>query len=213
VLEAVLRIFRVFKVRESGNVEFWVSNLVIMASTIIGVYLAAQAGYKTAIEFEVARSERDGYYLRRALLDEVKDNLQVVDEWSAATEKTLRTRISADYFLPTDSWVSYWADKNGWSSSRITPEAIRLKTFIWETMKEQSITFQLPSELISGVRRFNDNMEANGADILKQDWKAGRAAKNIESEVKKMREQIVPLFEKDIAELRESLRQRSVQVR
>jgi hypothetical protein len=37
------RVLRIFKVRESGNAEFWLSNLFIMASTIIGVYLAAQA--------------------------------------------------------------------------------------------------------------------------------------------------------------------------
>ena len=73
-------ILRIFKVRESGNAEFWVSNLVVMASTIIGVYLAAQAGFATALQFEVARSERDGYYMRRALIDEVKDNLAAVDE-------------------------------------------------------------------------------------------------------------------------------------
>ena len=76
-----MRILQVFKVRESGNVEFWVSNLVIMVSTVLGVYLAAQAGYKVALEFEVARGERDGYYMRRALLDELKDNLDTVKAW------------------------------------------------------------------------------------------------------------------------------------
>lgn len=208
-----MRIFKIFKVRESGNVEFWVSNLVIMASTIIGVYLAAQAGYKTAIDFEVARSERDGYYMRRALVDEVKDNLAVVEEWSQGMEKTLRARISDSYFLPADSWVTYWAEKGGWSNSKITPEALRLKTFIWETMKEQSITFQLPPELLSGVRRFNDNMETNLAEIRTQNWKAGRAAKAIEEDMRKAREELIPAFEKDLAELRESLKRKEVIVR
>jgi hypothetical protein len=69
-------IVRIFRVRESGNAEFWIANLVVMASTIIGVYLAAQAGFKTALQFEVARSERDGFYMRRALLDELKDKLE-----------------------------------------------------------------------------------------------------------------------------------------
>src|SRR6516162_2510309 len=102
---------RIFKVRESGNAEFWLSNLFIMASTIIGVYLAAQAGFTTALQFEVARSERDGYYLRRALLDEVKDNLDSVDDWSQSFEKVLRNRISDSYFLPSDTWTMYWSDK------------------------------------------------------------------------------------------------------
>lgn len=87
-------IVRIFRVRESGNTEFWIANFVVMASTIIGVYLAAQAGFKTALQFEVARSERDGFYMRRALLDEVKDNLSSVDDWSQTFEKALRNRIS-----------------------------------------------------------------------------------------------------------------------
>ena len=80
----------------------------------IGVYLAAQAGFTTALQFEIARSDRDGYYMRRALLDEVKDNLASVDDWSGSLEKAMRNRISADYFLPTDTWVEYWSEKNGW---------------------------------------------------------------------------------------------------
>lgn len=211
-----MRVLRIFKVRESGNAEFWVSNLVIMISTILGVYLAAQAGYKTAVEFEAARNERAGYYMRRSLVDEVKDNLQAIDDWSAEFEKTLRARISADYFLPTDDWVTYWADKNGCcnpGSSSPQPEAIRIKTYIWETMKEQSTTFELPSESISAIRRFYDNIEANGNYIQSKSWKSGRAAKRIMEDVKKMREEVVPALEKDIAELREILKSKSVAVR
>ena len=51
----IAQFFRIFKVRETGNAEFWISHLMIMASTVLGVYLAAQAGYKAALEFEVAR--------------------------------------------------------------------------------------------------------------------------------------------------------------
>jgi len=125
-----------------------------MASTVLGVYLAAQAGFKTALQFEIARSERDGFYMRRALLDEVKDNLESVDDWSQSFEKALRNRISDSYFLPTDSWLVYWSDKNGWSNAGIAPDELKMRTFVWETMKQQSITFQLSPQLLSGVRRF-----------------------------------------------------------
>ena len=204
---------RIFKVRESGNAEFWLSNLFIMASTIIGVYLAAQAGFTTALQFEVARSERDGYYMRRALLDEVKDNVASVGEWSSAFEKALRNRISDQYFLPSDSWTTYWSDKNGWSNAGIHPDELKMKTFIWETMKQQAITFQLAPELLSGVRRYYDSMEGNMKDILTRDWKAGPAAKAILEDTQRMREVIVPAFEKDIAERRASLEAMSVPVK
>ncbi len=204
---------RIFKVRESGNAEFWLSNLFIMASTIIGVYLAAQAGFKTALEFEVARSERDGYYMRRALLDEVKDNLASVDEWSGAFEKALRNRISDQYFLPSDSWTAYWSDKNGWSNAGIIPDELKMQTFVWETMKQQAITFQLAPELLSGVRRFYDSMDGNMKEVRGREWKAGPAAKAILEDTKRMREETVPAFEKDIAGLRESLLAREVPIK
>jgi hypothetical protein len=198
-------VLRILKVRESGNAEFWVSNLFIMASTIIGVYLAAQAGFSTALQFEIARSDRDGYYMRRALLDEVKDNVAAADEWSAGMEKTLRNRISADYFLPTDNWVDYWSEKGGWQSSRIKPDEVKMQTFVWETMKQQTITFQLAPQLLSGVRRYYDAMEGNMKEMLGTDWKSAKAAKAIVEDTKRMREEIIPAFERDIAELRDKL--------
>jgi hypothetical protein len=204
---------RIFKVRESGNAEFWLSNLFLMASTIIGVYLAAQAGFSTALQFEVARSERDGYYMRRALLDEVKDNLDSVDDWSKSFEKVLRNRISEQYFLPGDSWTDYWSGKNGWSNAGVMPDELKMKTFVWETMKQQAVTFQLAPELLSGVRRYYDSMDGNMKDVRSQEWKAGPAAVAILEDTKRMRNEIIPAFEKDIAELRASLIARSVPVR
>ena len=207
------RVTRIFKVRESGNAEFWISHLIVMASTVLGVYLAAQAGFKTAMQFEIARSERDGYYMRRALLDEVKDNLASVDEWSGAFEKTLRNRISDQYFLPSDTWTVYWSDKNGWSNAGVAPDELKMKTFVWETMKQQAITFQLAPELLSAVRRYYDGMDGNMKDVLGREWKAGPAARAILEDTKRMREDVVPAFEKDIAELRESLVAQAVPVR
>jgi hypothetical protein len=206
-------IARIFRVRESGNAEFWIANLVVMASTVIGVYLAAQAGFKTALQFEVARSERDGFYMRRALLDEVKDNLSSVNDWSQTFEKALRNRISDSYFLPSDTWIMYWSDKNGWSNAGIHPDELKMKTFVWETMKQQTITFQLAPQLISAVRRYYDSMDGNMKDVLSHQWKAGPAAKAILEDTQRMRDDIVPAFEKDIAEFRVSLEAQGVPVK
>jgi hypothetical protein len=207
------RVLRIFKVRESGNAEFWLSNLFIMASTIIGVYLAAQAGFTTAMQFEIARNDRDGYYMRRALLDEVKDNLAAVDEWSGGMEKAMRNRISADYFLPTDTWVDYWSEKGGWQNSHVKPDEVKMQAFVWETMKQQAITFQLAPQLLSGVRRYYDAMEGNMKEVRGGEWKAARAAKAILDDTKRMRDETVPAFEKDIAELRANLTRTGVPVK
>ena len=61
--------------------ELWINNAVVLSSTVLGVYLAARAGYRTAVDVSVINQLREGYYLRRALCDEVKDNLDTVDRW------------------------------------------------------------------------------------------------------------------------------------
>jgi hypothetical protein len=202
------RCLKMLKVRESGNAEFWVANLIVLLSTVLGVYLAAQAGYKTAMEFEVNRADRDGYYMRRALLDEVKENLAKVDEWGAGIEKALRARISDQYFLPTDSWYDYVSNKSGWKNW--TVDEIKMNTFVWETMKQQNGTFQISPKSLSAVRRYYDSMEGNGKDVRKQDWKAGVAAKAIVEDTTKMRVEIVPALEKELAKLQTRLAAKGV---
>jgi hypothetical protein len=199
------RIVHIFKVRDTGNAEFWVANLIVLVSTVLGVYLAAQAGYKAAMEFEVARADRDGYYLRRALLDEVKENLDKVDEWGAGVEKTLRNRISTDYFLPTDTWHSYFSEKSGWKGGNWAPDEIKMNTFVWETMKQQSTTFHLSPKVLSAVRRYYENMDNNDKDIRSRDWKAGVAAKAIVTDTRKMRDEITPALEADLNRLKSRL--------
>ena len=141
------RVLRIFKVRESGNAEFWLSNLFIMASTIIGVYLAAQAGFTTAMQFEIARSDRDGYYMRRALLDEVKDNLASVDEWSAVRKGYAQPHFGR-VFPAVRHLGGLLVRQRRLVEPDIAPDELKMKTFVWETMKQQTITFQLAPQLL-----------------------------------------------------------------
>lgn len=80
-----------FRVREKDNAEFWVSHRIILASTVFGVYLAASAGYDAALSFESLRSDKQGYYMRRALSDELDDNLKDAQKWTT-------------HFIEGDAW-------------------------------------------------------------------------------------------------------------
>jgi hypothetical protein len=177
----MLRVLQIFKVRDQGNAEFWVSNLMIVFSTILGVYLAAQAGYKTAIEFELARGDRDGYYMRRALLDEVKDNLETADKWSQ------------------------WMAQDGWRFRGGDPNAFKLQSYVWDTMKEQAITFQLAPMVLTGIRRYYDNASIHAINLAKGQGTGMDAAKALLEDTKKVREETVPAMEKDIATLKARL--------
>lgn len=235
----MLRVFGIFRVKESGNLEYWVSQVVVLTSTVMGVYLAAQAGYSTAIQFEVTRGEREAYYLRRALLDEVKSNLRTVNDWSNAYEKALREKIDPAYFEPTDTWVSFFHDKNGWAhlgelthpyergrlhaydtekrkalqaSNELIPGEFKLKTFVWDTMKQQVATFQIPPELLSAVRNYYDDMDGNVKDVRSNTEKAANASVAIMEDTRRMRDEVVATFENEMAQLRASLERKGVTV-
>jgi hypothetical protein len=192
------------------SMEMLFTSLVQVVSTVVGVYLAARAAHRNTVNLETSRALRDNYYMRRALLDEVRDNLAAIESWAANIERALRNTVHADYFLPTDSWVTYWSDKNGCERGNVAPDEIKMKTYVWEAMKQQSTTFQLPPDMLSAVRRFYDNMEKNDKDMRSKTWKAGPAAKAITGDTMRMRTELVPLFEKNTARLRAKLEAASV---
>jgi hypothetical protein len=226
----ISRFFRIFKVRETGNAEFWVSNLVIMASTVLGVYLAAQAGYKTALEFEVARGERDGYYMRRALLDELRDNLDSVKTWGVQFQEHLdkytaikshleELQKNADPAMVADghSWVAWWKTGAAFPHTfqHDNPSPLKLSTFTWDTLKQQSSTFQLPSDMISAVRRYYSAIDSDMADVATRSQlaKAQQAAVAIWQNTRRMRMEILPALEKELAEVRASLVSKGIPIK
>jgi hypothetical protein len=239
-LNRLQQVFAIFKVREKNNLEYWVSQLVVLTSTVLGVYLAAQAGYSTAIQFEMTRGEREAYYVRRALLDEVKSNLRTVDEWGAAYEKALREKVDEAYFEPTDTWVTFFRDKQGWAhlgeltnpqertkigyygsekhkalqaQNTLLPDELKMKTFVWDTMKQQVATFQIPPELLSAVRTYYDTMDGNVKDVRSNTEKAAIAAVAITEATRRMRDEVVTTFQNEMAELRSSLERKGVTLR
>lgn len=157
-------------------------------STVLGVYLAAQAGYRTALDFETARTERESYYMRGALLDELKDNLSLADA------------------------ISTNMVENGWRVRGSDPEIFKLQGYVWETMKEQSITFQIPSEVLTGVRRYYDKAGGYARSLAVGQGTAIEAANAWKQDTADMREKVVPAMERDIAALREKLVRRGLEL-
>jgi len=226
----ILQFSRIFKVRETGNAEFWISNLVIMASTVLGVYLAAQAGYTTALEFEVARGERDGYYMRRALLDELKDNLDAVKVWGVQFQEHLdkdpaisahrqELQKNADPAMVADgqAWVAWWKAGTAFQHTyqNDNPSPLKLPTFTWDTLKQQSITFQLPSEMISAVRQYYSAIDSDMADVSNRSQlsRTQEAAVAIWQNTRRLRLEVLPTLEKDLAEVRAGLISKGIPIK
>lgn len=139
----------VFDVTGSKNREFWFGHLVVLIATVMAVYLAASAGLKTAIEFELVKSDRDSYYMRTALLDEVKDNVQSLDTWG----KEYRGGNARKFMNH--------------------PDDFKMDYFIWNTMKYNPGTFEIPGDILTGVRRYYRDADAT---LRKMTSKAPAAA-------------------------------------
>ncbi len=112
--------------------EFWVGHLLVMISTVLGVYLAAHSGLKTAVEFDAISSDRDNYYLRANLRDEIKYNISI-----------------AEKFIVT-------IDKFG-SFHRSNYPAFQ--TYVMDTMKEQSNTLKTPNVILNGMLMYYDRVD------------------------------------------------------
>jgi hypothetical protein len=79
-------------------------------------------------------------------------------------------------------------------------------------MKQQSVTFQLPADFLSDVRRYYRDIAANMQDVSTRARldRQRRAAVTIWTETRHMREAVVPGFEKRLAKLREDLLRRGI---
>jgi len=192
-MQRLTQALKIFRVRETGNLEFWISHAVVLLSTVLGVYLAALAGYKTAIEFEAVRTDRDGYYLRRALLDETKQNLDWGDKMAQAA--LADAREGGAHF----------------NMGRQTAQ-----TFVWETMKQQSATLQLPPDTLAAIREYYADVDGHVKAITKpmtpSDFRV-KEAMAWQTETKKVRDAAVRTLERDLAEMRTELTAKGIKLR
>jgi hypothetical protein len=211
----------------ASEMELVITSGVQLVSTVLGVYLAARAAHKNTVEFEAIRAEREGYFMRAALLEELKDNVAAVDTWSMDFQKHLdddpaieahaeELKASADpeILKSGHAWVAWWKARSAFpiTSIKDNPPVLTLSTFIWDAMKQQSVTFQLPADFLSSVRRYYRDIDANmqrvstRADIPR----AQQAAVAIWQETRYMREAVAPAFQQRLTRLRHDLLKKGV---
>jgi hypothetical protein len=165
--------FNLFRVREKDNLEFWVSHAIVLLSTVLGVYLAASAGYDSAVRFEKMQSNKAGFHMRRALSDELSDNLKEAQKWTG-------------YFLEGDAW-----------RFEGKPEDYPLQTYVWDAMKANEATLALNPKILTEIRRFYRATQLNVRDMVSGSSASRPAAEAIRKDIKRMQAEILPLLAKD----------------
>ena len=116
--------------QELVKTSFWVSQIFMIVATVVGVFLAAQEGLSQAIKFDELSNTQNNYFLRHALYDEVKDNIETINNYA--------DQVSSGK-------VSVHDLKN------IHPT---ISTFVWDNMRFSRNTLETPTEILTEARRF-----------------------------------------------------------
>jgi hypothetical protein len=167
------------------NKEFWLGNIFVMLSTVLGVYLAANSGLKTAMEFERISSDRDNYYLRANLRDEVMYNVAVSEEIITAIDK-----------VGTFDRINHPAYQH----------------FVMDTMKEQSNTLKTPNKILTGILRYNEDINSYMGLRDRRYISYPELADKMRERIKEFRASTLSLMEQDLSSLKLRLDEANVAV-
>ena len=178
---------KLLDLRNKENAKFWISHLIVLIGTVLGVYLAASAGLQTAVQFELIKSDRDSYYMRSALLDELGDNMDKVQQWGREYQSG-----NARKFIGR-------------------PDDFILDTYVWKTMQDSPGTFEIPSKILTQVRRYYTNTEINLRKMTGKEPAADQVNTMLEK-TKTMIAEVIPLLKKDLQQLVDKLEKAGVKL-
>jgi len=170
-----------FLPRDKNNAEFWLSHALIIGSTVLGVYLAAAAGYRVGMELQAVRTDRESYYLQLALLAEVNDNLQQVEDWS----EQYRTASKAKFVGRSEQY--------------------RLETYVWNAMADSDVAFRLPPEALTGIRRLYRQLSSELTRLTDDTLATEPDIHQLEGNLADARQIILPALTGNINALRQRL--------
>ncbi|KXJ52358.1 MAG: hypothetical protein AXW12_15920 [Thalassospira sp. Nap_22] len=175
--------FRFLSVSGQPNTEFWLTQCIILASTVLGVYLASFAGFEIAVDFDRYQSTSDVYNLERSLEAEFVDNIEKVETWI----------------------TDYPEGPMTWHAANLAPrERHKLDDMVWETMRYSQRTFEVDPAIITGVRRFYSDIEAQMTIMFMQqnaNGMAKHALENMQEIVTTARADVLPLLQSEIERL------------
>ncbi|MEM7400836.1 MAG: hypothetical protein AAF304_02680 [Pseudomonadota bacterium] len=173
-----------------ANWEFWIGNFFVVFSTVLGVYLAAHAALETAIQFEAVRADRDSYYVRSSLRNELNHNIAVYEEIIKNYQEGKKG------YHKSDQWMSH-------------PEHI-----VWESLKSSPALITTPPDILSGVSNFYQYSEL----ILEKLSKRGPTnstiylASQLEEKINEFKKGTLPLLESNLASLKKELGKQEIEL-
>lgn len=132
---------------------FWVGQIFMVLATVVGVFLAAQEGLSQAIKFENLNSTEKNFYLQHALADELSDNIIILNKYTTLLQKNTPFNLKAHHPM--------------------------FDRFVWESMKYSPNALETPSQILSAIRRYNNETAVLIKKIEERQLGARYAAKQL----------------------------------
>jgi len=167
---------------------FWISQLLMIIATIVGVYLAAQAGLEQAIAFDDITSKQSNYYLRRSLYQEVSSNIELLKDYNK------------EYF------------SKAIPKSELKQHTPKLRQFVWASMQYSPATLETPSYFLIEVQDFYaelDNLIELGVARV---YGASHAGKLMTEQLQHMEQEVLPALARDLEILKSELNNAGIEV-
>src|SRR5262249_35469535 len=112
------------------------------------------------------------------------------------------------------AWVAWWKAGSAFRLTDINnnPPVLTLSTLMWDAIKQQSVTFQLPAGFLSAVRRYYRSISSSMPQVSTRESLVRQqdAAVAIWRDTRNMREIVVPDFEKRLKMLRAELLRKGI---
>lgn len=118
---------------ELRSASFWVGHIVVIFATILGVYLAATAGFKQALKLDLLQADRGTYFVSESLYQELAfNNDNMLAYLDGVKDKSL---VFAEHI-----------------------EGIKLNSFIFNAVEESDSLFEITPDLLSEVSQYYFNV-------------------------------------------------------
>jgi hypothetical protein len=160
---------------------FWVSQFFVVLATIIGVYLAANAGLRQALIFDSVTKQESNFYLRKSVYDELADNVLVL-------------RAYADDVLARNP-----------PQSEMLSQRPMMSRFVWEAMRYSNTTLETPSPFLTGSRRFYLQVDDIIDKAESRTWSASHAAEQLTKLLDDTEQRLLPQLKASYENLGEQL--------
>jgi len=119
---------------ELRSASFWVGHLLVIFATVLGVYLAATAGFKQALKLDLLQADRGTYYVAESLYQELafnNNNMQSFLKRIEGKDLVFKEHI----------------------------EGIKLNDFLFNAAEESESTFEIEPILLSEVSQYYFNIK------------------------------------------------------